>query len=780
MRIPIQPITRTVDPGVSTGVALARPVGAGRGFQEMGQALEGIAATRARNADIAQENFLKLEHEQKKARVTERASNDRLAWTERLEALKQEAGPGAEGFTPKVMQELDGYREKSLKGIADETERKMYEGLFQSLRENVAERAIVFEGGQRRTYRRQVLVDGVSTDAKTVGVDPSQYGEVLAQRLAVINSSADLPAEDKAQLIKAARETLSAQAAQTLADRDPLAFLQRIGMRAKAVDKKGKPVPIDAAAAAEMVQRDPILSQLPAPALRAIADRASTTLVHEEMRRQAEAERAAHRAEMAAAKREREANQAYTILSDWAREGKLPDPVASKPLLDKLAGTPYAAAYQERAKVAAANASAAILPLDVQRQRLDLLKAKRNADGTSPGLEHEIDASERILAAAEREYKADPLRAGAERGVISAVAPLDATNIDTMIRTVAPRVQQSAIIATRTGTQVSPFTSDEATKIRTELAALPAATRSAKVAAMTAAIGAQSAQGLAQQLDKEDRALALAFASGSVATTQGRYVSELILKGAQAKVDGTSTKNERTPGVKSSQWSARVATALDGMFPAQTVTDRTKEAAVLIAHGMAAEQGGELSDRDLERAVGMAVGGRVAERNGRRVPLPSWADDAALEKRLQSITPEQIKAQAGGDTVRAGGVQVPVDQFVRSLPGAQLMYARPWQYMVIVNGRPVTNDKGAPVLIGSTNDRRDLPGRHRPRGAGDDHCTRTAAGAGAEDQRLECAVSRAAGGGSRSDGRTWRGDQGLRRGGRLAGRLRRRHVRAAG
>jgi len=700
MRIPISPIQRSVDPGTPGGVALARPTGAGRGLQDVGQALEGVAAIRQRNAAIEEENFQRVEHEQKKARVSERSSNDRLKWTELMQQRQTEAAPGADGFTPGLMKEFDTYSKQALDGVKDEAERDMYKGMLQRLRENVGEHSMVFESGARRSYRRQVLTDGVSTDAKTLAIDPSQFTDVFAQRLALINGSTDLSAEDKGALAKQARDLLSTSAAQTMADRDPLGFLQRIGMRPKAVDKKGKPVPVDAEAAAKMVASDPILSQLPPAQLRAISDRASTVLVHEEARRQAEAERAAHKAEIAAAKREREANTAYTILSDWAREGKLPDPVAAKPLLDKLAGTPYQAAYAERAKATAANASAAILPLDVQRQRLDVLKAKRNAGGTSQSLEHEIEASERILAAAELEYKADPLRAGAERGVIPAVAPLDATNIDTMIQSIGPRVEQAGIVATRTGSQVSPLTSDEARRMKVELDALPPAQRSAKVAAMAARVGPQAAQGLAAQLDDQDRALALAFASGSVATTNGRYVSELILKGAQAKKEGTSTKNEKVPGVKSAQWSARVAAALDGMYPAQTLTDRTREAAVFIAHGMAAEQMGELSDRDLERAVGMAVGGRVAEHNGRRIPLPSWADESAIERRLQAITPDQIKAQAGGDTVRAGGVAVPVDEFVRRLPGAQLMYARPWQYMVIVNGRPVTTEKGAPVLIG--------------------------------------------------------------------------------
>ncbi len=45
------------------------------------------------------------------------------------------------------------------------------------------------------------------------------------------------------------------------------------------------------------------------------------------------------------------------------------------------------------------------------------------------------------------------------------------------------------------------------------------------------------------------------------------------------------------------------------------------------------------------------------------------------------------------------GVPVPVDQFIKSLPGQKLMAVRPGQFAVLVQERPVTNEKGSPIII---------------------------------------------------------------------------------
>lgn len=704
MRIPISPYQRQIEPTAPSAAPMARVVPL-TGLRDLGEAVGNFAEQGVRRQAIEEEKRQReaeqREIEQEKARVHTTESQARLDWTaSEIERRKTWDPATSTPYVPGVLKDFDGYLDKSLAAARTPREREMLRARLESLRTTIGQNAMVFEAGARSGFIKRSLSESLDRRASTAAMDPAQFPDLLAQQAADINGNELLSAEDRREMLGQARENIGWAAAQTMADRDPRGFLSMVGAGAQKIGKNGKPVPLDAQETADRVSKHPILSQLPPKLLRQVTDRAAVAVSHMDAQAAAEAERRARRAEIAASKREREANTAYTILSDWARDGKLPDPVASKPLLQAIAGTPYAAAYAERAQATAANAAAAVLPLAEQRARLDVLKAKRNADGTSSGLEHEIDASEKILRAAESDYRADPLRAGAERGVIPAIAPLDTTNIDSMIKSIGPRVEQAGIVATRTGTQVSPLTADEAVQMKAELDALPPPQRSAKVAALAGSIGPQAAQGLAAQLDDKDRALALAFASGSTATSRGRYVSELILRGASAQKDGTSTKNEKQAAVKVPQWKAAITTQLEGVYPAQTLTDRTREAALLIAHGFASEQGGELSGRDLERAVEFAIGGKLADVNGRKIPLPAGMDQDALEQRLQSVTPAEIASQAGGDTVRAAGLAVPVDQFVKSLPGAQLMYAGPGRYMVIVQGRPVTSEKGSPIFVG--------------------------------------------------------------------------------
>ena len=62
--------------------------------------------------------------------------------------------------------------------------------------------------------------------------------------------------------------------------------------------------------------------------------------------------------------------------------------------------------------------------------------------------------------------------------------------------------------------------------------------------------------------------MALAFAFSGSQTTEAGTMSELLLRGQQAKLDGTSTKGEKQPDLKPAQWSAHIAAELDGVFGA--------------------------------------------------------------------------------------------------------------------------------------------------------------------------------------------------------------------
>jgi len=334
------------------------------------------------------------------------------------------------------------------------------------------------------------------------------------------------------------------------------------------------------------------------------------------------------------------------------------------------------------------------------QQAVQALDADMAANGRDPQRLKRRDQIDKVLRQAQQDYDADPLPAAVARGVIPQLVPVDLSTPQAITQTLQGRVQQAAEASRAAGKPVSPLTRVEADTLRLTLDALPAKDKASTVAMMAQAMGPSAATGLAYQLGKnkgDDRALELAFGLAGSSTTEGRFVSEILLKGQQAKRDGTSTKGEIKPDVAVSSWSANIGAQITDAFPTQTMTDGVRDAAVLIAHGIASENGGRLRERDLQRAVEFAIGGRIAERNGRKVPIPAGMDDEQFDAKLRSITLDEINAE--GPEVLVAGARMKVLDFVQGLPNAELVYAGPGAYNVLAGGRPVLNSKGARVTV---------------------------------------------------------------------------------
>lgn len=412
------------------------------------------------------------------------------------------------------------------------------------------------------------------------------------------------------------------------------------------------------------------------------------------------AEAEARRREAEAERYMRKAEAQFNAAQSITNSGKVLSPEYVDQVSKAVAGTPYALAFKESLKSAAANTSFGVQPMAVQAKLLEQARAGLNASGTNPGAEKRIASLQHIHDEAVRDYAKDPLPAALERGVLTALAPLDTSNLQGMVAGLTARVAQSQIVGQQVGKLVSPLTMQESEKVHDLLALLPAADRSKAVAQISTVAGPQVSSALAEQLAKKDRALGLAFGMAGMATTEGRYTSELVLRGAAAKKDGTSTKGEKEPDVKAARWKATAAAQLDGVFPTPALTDAYRDAAEFIMHGIAAENAGRLSTRDMERAVELATGGKIVDRNGRKIALPAGVDEDMLDKRLRSVTRDELLKQAPGGTVRAGGQEVFLEDFAKSLPGQELIYAGPGRYSVIVGGRPVTNAEGKRLVIG--------------------------------------------------------------------------------
>jgi hypothetical protein len=228
MRIPVpQPYQRQVTQSGRTGTPLVSGVPL-TGVQDLARGAAMAAGAFERDRAEREERAARVEQEQRKARVQDRTRDDWLHWTQQMEEREAGAPAGADGFTDTVARDFSAYRKQAVESIQDEAERRMYDERLGMLSDRLVERAVVFQSGQRRSYRKQVLSDGLNKSARTLAIDPTLHAEMLAQELAAINDSADFNAAEKAEMATSAREGLSWQAAQTLTMRNPAAMLQRL------------------------------------------------------------------------------------------------------------------------------------------------------------------------------------------------------------------------------------------------------------------------------------------------------------------------------------------------------------------------------------------------------------------------------------------------------------------------------------------------------------------------------------------------------------------------
>mgnify|MGYP000016366251 FL=1 len=413
------------------------------------------------------------------------------------------------------------------------------------------------------------------------------------------------------------------------------------------------------------------------------------------------AEAASARADRAAERHLKKAEAEFNTFQSLADKGTTIDPTYIDVVLQKTAGTPYQQAVANVAKQAQENGGIASRPIYEQQAELDRIDAQIAKTGRTPELDKRREQLQKIVRGSQSDLKDNGLRAGLERGVIADMAPLDVSTPEAIAASIPKRIEQAEAVGAWAGKPgspkpVSPFDSNEAEQIRNMLETLPPKQRSEAVSTIARSVGPRLAGAVAEQLDKQDKPLALAFAMAGSQTTTNRFTSELILKGAQAMKDGAVMKDDK----KVTGWKASIASAVDGAFANEKAASAVKDAAYYIAAGIAQENGGSVSSSEIKRAVRLAVGGDIIERNGKKLPIPAGMEAGDFEKRLQGIPKGDILKQAPGGKVRVAGAEMSVEEFATSIPGQELAIVGPGRYAVIVKGRPVVNDKGRPIIVG--------------------------------------------------------------------------------
>lgn len=369
-------------------------------------------------------------------------------------------------------------------------------------------------------------------------------------------------------------------------------------------------------------------------------------------------------------------------------------------------GTPMESAFTallENQKLYGSFASRPVEEQAATRQELE----RRMAVSASPELAQQLQKIKAVESASRTAAEKDGTSAYLARAGLSPMNLTLTTNAVQMAEQIKGLRELSAAATKWSGKPESGLTQDQADKLQEFLSAMPAKERAAYIREIALVAGPRMSMALANQMDGKDEVLAHQFMYSNSATTQGlsttpgRYVSELIAIGAEAKKNGTSTKGDAKDKAerKENEWGTTISEYLGDSFANAKVNQKVRNAAEYIAHSIAAENGGNLSVGDIHRAAKLAAGGEVIEHNGRKTLVPVGVKSVAIQDKLRAIDKSQIDEQAQDGKVLAGGVLVPSDEFAKSLPGRQLVRESDGVYVVYESGRPVLGKGGKSVRV---------------------------------------------------------------------------------
>lgn len=358
-----------------------------------------------------------------------------------------------------------------------------------------------------------------------------------------------------------------------------------------------------------------------------------------------------------------------------------------------VAGTAQERPFQELVKSQAKVAGFASMSLPQQQAEIERMRAAGSDPtiGVTPIEQKVQEQLQRIHDASAKAYQENPWQAAQERAVIKDAPVITLNNVQDAQQVLAQRMQQIGQVEVAAGRKISPLQPQEAEQIGRVVRALPPDQQSSALASFGAAVGdPDRLAALAHQIDAKDKVLGTAMMYANAKTTQGRYTSELILKGERALRD----KSILVDSAKETGWRGAIAKEIGDAYPNQEVRDRMIDAAYYIQAGFSAEGG----STDTSRAVRLAAG-QIVERGGSKFPLPYGMGEDEFNKRLKAVQPADLAAQAPGGTVRVGGTNVPLDQFTQSLPDAALVHAGQGKYNVRAGMGLVTNQQGKRITI---------------------------------------------------------------------------------
>lgn len=189
----------------------------GQGISQLGNAGEKLAS-----------DMYRIQEHQKEADATawvsKTVSDGWLEWKKYSEDAKTKAAPNGEGYTPQLIGAFDKWVDVTLPAAPTERAKKMLASQLGSMRTNLGESAINWEGAQRRIYRMDQIDQSITQNSALIQKDPSLYETLLNDQLASVNEiSGELHPEDKLRLNQKVRSMFSEAASLGQVQQNPRA-----------------------------------------------------------------------------------------------------------------------------------------------------------------------------------------------------------------------------------------------------------------------------------------------------------------------------------------------------------------------------------------------------------------------------------------------------------------------------------------------------------------------------------------------------------------------------
>lgn len=396
------------------------------------------------------------------------------------------------------------------------------------------------------------------------------------------------------------------------------------------------------------------------------------------------------RAAIEAERRERSSAKAWQSAVDVVQAGKPLSPDFAASLAQTFKGTPYAKALNELMTQAPQNLAFAAQSLRQQDAALLDMQARGNTAGWSPADRANFEKLDRVHRATLADVKTDPWRAGLDRGVLTAIAPLDASSLDALAASMGNRLKQSDTLTVWTGREVSPLRPEEAQLVGRSLESLPAPMRADMLGKLGKQMKPGQMQALAAQLGDGSLGVAALLASANRRTETGRPVADIYLKGIDAIREKRLTFDE----AKQARVREDIRREIEGVYLTESASRTALESAFGIYAGLKADgEGG-----NVKKAVEIATGG-IMSYNGAKIAKPPGWSDRQVKDAVRNVTPERVR-NLFGEEVAIGGEKLGADAFAKALPGARLGPSpMPGGYSIIIGGRLATGLDGRALIL---------------------------------------------------------------------------------